>query len=101
MTFISNVQAAFDNSADEKDRDSGELVSTIITTAGFAVMGLLAVNWLSTSVLSKAADVGTCITESNNYSKANSTATTTACSTKSGGISSFKTDATSGYAGRK
>lgn len=101
MTFISNVQAAFDNSADEKDRDSGELVSTIITTAGFAVMGLLAVNWLSTAVLSKAADVGTCIEKSNSYSKTTTTATNTSCQTGSGGVTSFKTDTTSGYAGRK
>lgn len=101
MTFISNAKAAFDTSADEKSRDSGELVSTIITTAGFAVMGLLAVNWLSTAVLSKAADVGTCIEKSNTYSKTATTTTNTNCQTGSGGVTSFKTDTTSGYAGRK
>jgi hypothetical protein len=103
MTFISNVKAAFDNSADEKDRDSGELVSTIITTAGFAVMGLLAVNWLSTAVLNKAADVGTCIEGANSYTATNAAAreaaNATNCANKSGGLSSFKTDA--GYVGRK
>lgn len=99
MTFISNVKAAFDTSADEKDRDSGELVSTIITTAGFAVMGLLAVNWLSTAVLSKAADVGTCLEKSDTYSK--NTTNATNCKAGSGQITSFKTDVNSGYAGRK
>jgi hypothetical protein len=99
MTFVSNVKAAFDNSADEKDRDSGELVSTIITTAGFAVMGLLAVNWLSTAVLSKAADVGTCIEASNSYSKTTLGASATACQNGKGGVTSFKSDTS--YTGRK
>ena len=102
MTFISNAKAAFDTSADEKSRDSGELVSTIITTAGFAVMGLLAVNWLSTSVLSKAADVGTCIEASNTYSKTSVSSSGTACANGAGGIKSFKdTSQNNGYAGRK
>lgn len=103
MTFVSNVKAAFDNSADEKDRDSGELVSTIITTAGFAVMGLLAVNWLSTAVLNKAADVGTCIEKSNNYATTSAATTATdntaACKNGSGGLKSFTTDTQ--YTGRK
>lgn len=99
MTFISNAKAAFDTSADEKDRDSGELVSTIITTAGFAVMGLLAVNWLSTAVLSKAADVGTCIEASNTYSKAAVANSGAKCANGQGGLKSFTTDTS--YTGRK
>jgi hypothetical protein len=77
MTFINNIKATFDASADDRTRDSGELVSTIIMIAGFAIMSLLAINWLSTAVLNKAADVGKCIEGSNNY--ATGTMTAAAC----------------------
>lgn len=97
MTFISNVKAAFNTSADEKTRDSGELVSTIIMIAGFAIMSLLAVNWLSTAVLNKAADTGTCIESSNAYSDKSTTAGAD-CVKGNGGMKSFKTD--KGYIGR-
>ena len=99
MTFVKNIKAAFDSSADEKTRDSGELVSTIIMIAGFAVMSLLAVNWLSTAVLSKAADVGTCIEGANTATAAAQTASQSACANKSGGLKSFTAD--TGYSGRK
>lgn len=99
MTFVNNIKAAFDNSADEKTRDSGELVSTIIMIAGFAIMSLLAVNWLSTAVLNKAADVGSCIEGANTSSTAAATASKTACANGAGGLKSFKTD--TGYIGRK
>jgi hypothetical protein len=89
MTFINNIKAAFDTTADDRTRDSGELVSTIIMIAGFAIMSLLAINWLSTAVLNKAADVGKCIEGSNNYA----TSTMTAASCKGSTQTSFTANA--------
>jgi hypothetical protein len=79
MSFINRLKAVFDTSADENSRDSGALlISHLIMIAGFAIMSLLVVNWLSTAVLNKAADDAKCVEESNNYAK--STMTAAACS---------------------
>lgn len=99
MTFVNNIKAAFDSSADVRTRDSGELVSTIIMIAGFAIMSLLAVNWLSTAVLSKAADVSKCIEGANTSSTAAVTAAKAACQNDAGGLKSFEVDTS--YTGRK
>lgn len=99
MTFVNNIKAAFDSSADEKTRDSGELVSTIIMIAGFAIMSLLAVNWLSTSVLNKAADVSACIEGANTSSTAAASASQLACKNGDTTLKSYTADA--GYIGRK
>lgn len=95
--FIDNIKSAFDTVAHDEKRDAGELVSFILTIAGFAIVALLAVNWLGTAVLNKAADVGACIEGSNTYTQTSS-ANGTACAKGTGGMKSFKDDA--GYKGR-
>lgn len=60
MKFIANIKESFGN-VTEEERDSGDLVSTIIIIAGFAIAAILAINWLSTAVLNSAADVAECI----------------------------------------
>jgi len=92
--FMSNVNAAFGTAGSTESRDSGEIVSLVLTIAGFAVIAILAVNWLGTAVLSKAADAATCIEGSSSYN-ATSSSGKTSCNAKAGGIKSFKED--SGY----
>lgn len=68
MAFISNIKASFaTDAAVDAERDRGDLVQTLLLVAGFAVATLLAVNWLSTSLLNKAADAASCIEGSNTY----------------------------------
>lgn len=68
MAFISNIKASFaTDAAVDAERDRGDLVQTLLLVAGFAVATLLAVNWLSTSLLNKAADAASCIEDSNTY----------------------------------
>lgn len=95
-TFISNIKSAFDAPAENEKRDSGEIVSLILTIAGFAVVALLAVNWLGTAMLNKTADLGACIEGANQY--VNNKANNTKCSENHAAKNSFKKD--TGYTGR-
>lgn len=73
MAFISNIKASFaTDAAVDAERDRGDLVQTLLLVAGFAVATLLAVNWLSSSLLNKAADAAECIEGSNTYNSSNS-----------------------------
>ena len=73
MTFINNIKESFAADAvTEIDRDRGDLVQTLILTAGFAIAALTLVNWFSTAILNKAADTATCIEGSNTYKSSNS-----------------------------
>lgn len=72
MNFVNNLKNVFAGSAmDELDR--ADLVQTIIITAGFAVAGFLIVNWISTAIINKGADVAQCIEGANTYQTTNST----------------------------
>lgn len=97
MAFISNIKASFaTDAALEAERDRGDLVQTLLLVAGFAVATLLAVNWLSTALLNKAADASQCIEGSNTY---NSSKSSSNCqSAKHAKDNSFKKD--KGYTGR-
>lgn len=97
MTFVDNVKTAFDSSNDKKTFDSGQLVATIIMIAGLAILSLLAVNWIDTAILNKAADTGACVESSNTYLNKSSAAGVD-CVKGDGGLESFKTD--KGYIGR-
>lgn len=96
MKFINNIRAAFTKNANDTDLDRGDLVQTIIITAGFAVAGFLLVNWISTAILNKGADIAACIEGSNTYN-ANDAAKN--CQSQNHAkTKSFKND--TGYKGR-
>ena len=63
--MIHNIKAAYAGAGESDDR--GDLVSTLIITAGFAIAAILFVNWISTAVTNKAADTAQCIEGSNTY----------------------------------
>lgn len=99
MAFISNIKASFaTDAAVDAERDRGDLVQTLLLVAGFAVATLLAVNWLSSSLLNKAADAASCIEDSNTYSKSSAEQTCETVDHASKGDSSFKKD--KGYKNR-
>lgn len=97
MAFISNIKASFaTDAAVDAERDRGDLVQTLLLVAGFAVATLLAVNWLSTALLNKAADSASCIQGSNTYNTAE--ASENCQSVDHASKKDFKDDA--GYKGR-
>lgn len=63
MKFMENIKSVFTSEITE-DSDRGDLVQTIIITAGFAVAGFLMINWIATAVLDKGKDVSHCISTS-------------------------------------
>lgn len=65
MKFINNMRSAFATDATDVNKDRGDLVQTVIITAGFALAGFLLVNWLSTAILNKGVDIANCIENSN------------------------------------
>lgn len=92
--MIKNIKAVYAGELDGADR--GEMVSTLIITAGFAIAAILFVNWVSTAMTNKSADVAQCIEGSSTYAS-----TTTANSCENADHSknnSFKND--KGYQGR-
>jgi hypothetical protein len=60
MKFMENIKSVFTSEITE-DSDRGDLVQTIIITAGFAVAGFLMINWIATAVLDKGHDVAECV----------------------------------------
>lgn len=63
MKFMENIKSVFTSEITE-DSDRGDLVQTIIITAGFAVAGFLMINWIATAVLDKGHGVAECIESS-------------------------------------
>jgi len=63
MKFMENIKSVFTSEITE-DSDRGDLVQTIIITAGFAVAGFLMINWIATAVLDKGHDVAECVSSS-------------------------------------
>lgn len=70
MKFIENIKSAYATDSNELDR--GDIVQTILIIAGFAIVCILAINWIGTSILNKGADVAACIEGSNTYNSASS-----------------------------
>lgn len=94
MSFIHNLKSVYEADAEMTDR--GDIVQTILLIAGFAIVTILAVNWIGTAILNKGADVAECIEGSNTY---NSQSSSDTCKkTNHAKKNSFKKD--SGYKGR-
>lgn len=96
MTFINNVRTAFASDAPSENADRGQLVEMVLIIAGFAIVAILAVNWIGTAILNKGVDVSSCIEGSNTYNSGNKdgvTAASKACSTNTAKTKSFKNDA--------
>lgn len=95
MKFMQNIKAAYAADARE-EMDRGDIVQTILLIAGFAIVTILAVNWIGTAILNKGADVAQCVEGANSY---NAQASGTNCETANHAANnSFKND--SGYKGR-
>lgn len=69
MKFINNMRSAFAAEVDTTNKDRGDLVQTVIIVAGFALAGFLLVNFLSTAILNKGADIANCIEGSSGMQK--------------------------------
>jgi hypothetical protein len=65
MNFVKNIKSSY--VAEGTDQDRGDIVQTILLIAGFAIVTILAVNWIGTAILNKGADVATCIEGANSY----------------------------------
>jgi hypothetical protein len=97
MTFIDNIRTVF--SADvADDPDRGDLVQTIIITAGFALAGYLMISWISTAILNKGADIASCIEGSS--SSAGAKANSAACAKNHASEKSNSFSKSDGYKGR-
>lgn len=71
--FMNNLKSVFEGvSADEQDR--GDLVQTVIIIAGFAVVTIAVVSWISTAIFGLGADTAKCLTGVQSFT---GTATTT------------------------
>lgn len=73
MKFMSNIKTAYAADADV-NLDRGDIVQTILLIAGFAIVTILAVNWIGTAILNKGADVAVCIESLDTYASGESTA---------------------------
>lgn len=76
MKFIENVRGAY---GADVTADRGDIVQTILLIAGFAIVTVLAVNWLGGAILAKGVDTANCIDGVNTTT---SGGTKTACNNK-------------------
>lgn len=68
MNFVNNIKTAFTPNADlVQDSERGDLVQTLIITAGFAVASIFVVLLITNSLNGKGADVANCISDSGNF----------------------------------
>lgn len=70
MNFVHNIKSAYVGGNDELDR--GDIVQTVLIIAGFAIVCILAINWIGSAILNKGADVAACIEGSNTYDSVSS-----------------------------
>lgn len=98
MKFVNNIKKAFSSNVENVEKDRGDLVQTVIITAGFAVAGFLLVSWISTALLNKGADIAGCIEGSSTYTGGKDSADNCASQDHASGDNSFKSD--EGYKGR-
>lgn len=74
-----------------------ELVSTIMMTAGFAILSTLTMNWFSIVVMEESKETSACVASVNTYSTSSLNASKNAC-----GVNEAKTFSTdSSYTGRR
>lgn len=68
MNFVNNIKTAFTPNADlVQDSERGDLVQTLIITAGFAVASIFVVLLITNALNGKGADVANCISDSGNF----------------------------------
>lgn len=63
--FFNNITSAY--KADAENKDAGDLVQTVIIIAGFAIVSIVVIAFLSKAITNKAADSAECIEGSNSY----------------------------------
>lgn len=61
MKFIGNIRSTFAQSFEESSDDKGTVIETVMLTAGFVVLALVVVGWLSDSLTNKAKDIASCV----------------------------------------
>lgn len=68
MNFVNNIKTAFTPNADlVQNNERGDLVQTLIITAGFAVASIFVVLLITNAMNGKGADVANCITDSGKF----------------------------------
>lgn len=72
--FLENVKNAFVAPTVTDESDRGDLVQTILIVAGFAIVSVAAIAWISTAIFNKAADTANCIENAGTYASTSSTA---------------------------
>lgn len=96
ISIKKNIREAFSGVCTEAERDRGDVVQTVILVAGFAVASFLLINWLTTAVLNKGADVAGCIEGSNTFKSGSSVANCQSQNNAAGGNSFKSKDSTYG-----
>jgi len=73
MIFVKNIKTAFaSDAAVANEADRGDLVQTVLITAGFAVAAILVIAWISSTLAAKGSEIADCIGASGNFAgKAN------------------------------
>lgn len=93
MNFIHNIRSSYGEDVRESDR--GDLVQTVLITAGFAIAAIVIIGWIVTALMNKGADTASCIEGANNYASGGngvSDTTKTACSTNHADGNSYQDD---------
>lgn len=63
--FLKNIKDGY--SADVEELDSADIVQTVLLIAGFALVVVVVVGFLGTSIINKGADVAECIEGANTF----------------------------------
>lgn len=87
--LLENIKTAY--GADAETSDRGDIVQTILIVAGFALVTILAINWIGTTILNKGADVAECIEGSNTYNNDSGEACTSNKNSKDKSVTKEKT----------
>ena len=70
MAFVKNIKETFGTDASVAvEADRGDLVQTVLITAGFAVAAILVIAWISSTVAAKGSEISDCIGSSGNFNK--------------------------------
>lgn len=75
MTFVKNMKETFGKDAVVAvEADRGDLVQTVLITAGFAVAAILVIAWISSTVAAKGSQISDCVGGAGNFASANASA---------------------------
>lgn len=68
MAFVKNIKETFGtDAAVAVEADRGDLVQTVLITAGFAVAAILVIAWISSTVAAKGSEISDCIGGAGNF----------------------------------